>query len=718
MKKVISCLFMVLMLLSLSACEKKAGSEPEAEPEETGYILTHYHALPDTITDISRCYLEGDKIYLCCREEADEENASYYVAMINTDGTNFQKLSLIFSDTEILLDIAPDAQAGLWGLFMTPGVEDEYTASYALRRFDKSGNPTSVIYLTPLLEEADALHYAGRDLYLNTDGEGNLCVTVKSVRTYCFLFDQAGNALFSLVDNWSPLTAITTADGHIMVCISNGDENYFLLPIDMDTQYWDYSRRTAIGAVNNVFSGADDVRYYLYDTAGFYSNDLETGEKDKLFIWSNLGLASGDSHICPLSDGRFAVVAGTFNQTQQLSYEFCIAEPGEDERTVLTMLSVKPDNSLLEAIALFNKSNDEYKVELTSLFSMNENVSSEDWTNAIQRLNIEMISGKIPDLMDLNNLSIEALSGSGILEDLYPYLENDQTINLDDYFDNVFTALSIHGKLPYITSSVHVYTMFADANVVGAERGWTVDEYIKLKNSGEIVTAGLEPSQFLEMLLVADTQFVDWKTGECSFDSEAFIDLLELCKSMADSEESNQFISADSQANCRYAGVLSVVDTAWYNNTLFGGNANPIGFPNASGEVLHILKPANRIGFSTACEHKDGAWAFVRSFLEPTLQESGWFFPYLKSSFEKVSAAAMKGNTIWTGGMHDGKITEADIVLTREILSTAKYCSNSDDGLVEVILSWAQDYFNGIRTAQEAATAIQSRAKIYVGEHM
>lgn len=718
-KRIISCLLILLMPLSLSACGEAVESEQGSQgsmSEETGYILSHYQKLPESVTHISRCFLEGDKIYLCCWEEADPENAAYYAATIYIDGSGFQKLSLEHTDEAIMLDIAPDGQGGLWCLFLTSGGEE--TSSYTLCGFDSKGRLTLEKPLNAFLEEAGALRYAGRDVYLTADGEGNLCVTVKSSKTYCFLFDRDGNALFSLYDNWYTFSAITTADGQFLACITTGSEDYYLLPIDMETRNWDYSKRVSLGTVSNVFSGANDACYYLYDASGFYSGDFESGRKVQLFNWSNLGLANGDSHICPLSDGRFAVVAGISNQMGTISYEFCIVEPGEDQRTVLTMFSVQPDNSLLEAVALFNKSNDAYKVELTSTFSLgDQSVSADDWNNAVTNFNTRLMAGDVPDLIDLNNLAVERYAIAGYLEDLYPYLENDPTIDLDDYFDNVFTALSIRGELPYITSSVYILTMFADANVVGNARSWTVDEYIALKNSGRIITSGLEPSQFLEMLLTADTRFVNWQTGECSFDSDAFIDLLELCKSMADSEMTGQIVPEGSQANCRYANIISVMDTAWFNS-LFGGNASPIGFPNTGEGALHALRPANKIGISTACQYKDGAWAFVRSFLEPTLQESGWYFPYLKSSFEKIASAAMDGNIMWTGGGHDTEITKADIELTREILSSAEYSTNGDEGLIEVVLTQAEDYFTGTKTAQETAAAIQSRAELYVGERM
>ena len=712
LKKVILCLLVFALLLSFTACGSKA--EPETEPEELGYILTNYSLLPDSITNIPCCFMDSDRIVLCCWEEGGDAPLSY-AAALQPDGTGFQKLPLDLPENAILLTLAADGQGGFWAVHMIPSNLEDEPASYTLCRFEADGSMADTIPLNELMEESGALRFASDRVFLNRDKDGKLCVTVRSDGTYCYLFDRSGTYLFSLTDSWNPEAVISTADGQLAVFDTAGDGNYHLLPIDMEARAFDYEARIDLGAISNAFSGDESSDYYFYDFAEFFTVDPASGEKKALFNWSNLGLTSGDAHVCLLPDGKFAVIAGTFSQTQQLRYEFCIVEPGIDDRTVLTMFSLQPENSVLEAVALFNKSNDAYRIELNSAFSMSQDVTAEEWNNAIQKFSVELIAGEIPDILDLNNLPVEALSAAGYLVDLYPYLYNDPSIRMEDYYENVFTAMSIHGKLPFLTSSVQILTMFADENAVGTKRGWTVEEYAALRDSGEIIVSGLDPTQFLELLLAADSQFVNWETGKCSFDSEAFVQLLELCKSMAESEASTQIVSPDSQANCRYAPLPSVIFVAEYNYSL-GRNANPIGFPSAGGDVMHILIPANKIGFTTACEHPDGAWAFARSFLEPTLQESGWFFPYRKSSFEKIAAAAIKGNTIWTGGMYDGDITEQDLALARELLGSALYCRNGDDGLTEIILDCAQEYFFGELSAREAADLAQRRATLYIGE--
>ena len=711
LRKTVSCILAIVILFSLASCGKKAASGEAG----TGYILTHYKALPDSITKITRCFLSGERLYLCCWEEADKDKKNYYIASLRTDGTDFQRLPLELPDHAIPVDICADDKGGLWVLLVIPNGEDQ-PGTYSLCRFDSNQKKTYECPLNDLLEATGALQYVGRDLFLDHDKGGNLCVTARDGRTSCFLFDRDGNYLFTLTDNSDPQSVISLASGQLAVyATSNGGGAYFLMPIDMSKQTW--GEQIKIGTAANVYTGSGGTDFYLYDSSCFYGCVVDPEEREELFNWSSLGLASGDTHVCALLEGRFAVIAGTYSQTQLLSYEFCIIEPGEDNRIVLTMLSLQPDSSLLEAIALFNKSNDEYRIELTSYFSMNEDVSAADWNNALTRLNTAMIAGDIPDLLDLNHMPVEAYSRRGLLEDLYPYLLNDPQINMDDYYANVFTAISIDGKLPYITSSIRILSVFADTGIVGSERGWTLEEFVALKNSGHLKMEFFPPTLLLKMIIGADNRFVDWDKGECRFDSEEFAHLLELC--LLQAEADLNWIDEDGlfegQANCIYISADSVIAVAYYN-ALLGGQANPIGIPNPDGNVMHIIEPANRIGFSSTCKHKDGAWAFVRSFLEPRLQESGWYFPFLKSSFEKICTEAVKGNTIWIGGMFGNEAGEADIALARELLSTANYCLGSDQELTDLVVSMSGSYFAGGENAMETAAEIQSRARLYVGE--
>ncbi len=718
MKRTLCILLALALLLSLAACGQK-----EEPGRESPYILTKYTPLPESVTAVLRCALDGERLLLCCWEEGENGTGSY-AAALEMDGSGFTELPLPLGEDR-LLDLQPDGQGGLWCLCGRENGEEE-RASVTLRRFDAAGDLKTESSLDALLDELDARAYSLSytpyypSYQLAIDGEGELCLCSRAnATTSCFLFDREGQFLFSLRDEAQPKDLLTTAEGQFAVCTStDGDWTYSVRPIDMKKQTLEEG--VNIGPLKLAADGGEGADYYIFDSGDLYRGSLETGLGDEIFPWSNLGLSGGDAHVCPLSEGKFAVVAGTGRQTGDLAYDFCFVEPGEDTRTVLTMLSVQPDSALLEAVAQFNKRSREYRVELDTAFAPNEDPDAQTWDAALTRINTRLISGDIPDLMDLEYLPADAYSRRGILEDLYPWIASDGQLRMQDYFTNVFTALEIDGSLPYVTSGVRLYTVLAAPGAAGDRRGWTLEEYRALLDSGAVVIedgGGYSPLWVLLNLEIIDERFVDWEKGTCSYDSQAFVDYLESCRETMVSEGNSMaaVLAGERTPNCRNVALGNILFTSMANQP-FGGKAVPIGYPSSGGEAKHILEPINKIGFSTACEHKDGAWAFVRSFLEPELQESsGQAFPYLKSSFEQTCAGLMAKGEFWYG-IGNVRVTKADVDLAREVLSRANCCLTGDTELVALVQGQASDYFASGQGAWEAAAEAQSRATMYLGE--
>lgn len=56
------------------------------------------------------------------------------------------------------------------------------------------------------------------------------------------------------------------------------------------------------------------------------------------------------------------------------------------------------------------------------------NVSKDAWEKAVQKFNVELISGKVPDIVDLNHMPVKAYYSKGVLENLDTYLKDDPDI--------------------------------------------------------------------------------------------------------------------------------------------------------------------------------------------------------------------------------------------------------------------------------------------------
>ena len=684
----ILCIFSVIT--ALSACGRTDS------PKNLTYTAS-YLPLPEGITGITRFRLTGSTAYLCCIE--DEAS---YIASADIASGDFRKLQLGFSDDLSLLDFVIGDDGEIWVLCRGDGL--------SLRKYDSTGTEIKTVELEGVIDETYFQYY------LSSDSDGNIAVVVKDAMAYLYLFDAEGSLQFELDYDGTLLSAITTAEGKIGLCARKmGQSDYKLLTVDMQNKAW--SKDTInLGTVTGLYGGTDNS-FLLYDISALYGYDTSEAKRQELFSWSQVGLNTGDVHICEMPDGGYAVVSASSEQSSRLTYDLAVLTLGEDNRTALSMVSLSASPAIVQAISQFNRTNADYRVELTEYFPYDENVSDGDWENAIMNLNTKIIAGEIPDIIDMSELTVGVYYAKGIVEDIYPYLENDPSINMDDYFENLLDAMRIDGAIAYVTNGVSVHTMIADSSILESNSGWTFDEFESfVKENGAAALGNMTSRTLLRVLMMVDDSFVDWSKGECYFDSQKFIRLLELANAAADKRTDSFGMDTQDDFIATYGAILSVYQIAQYRNA-FGGDLNTIGFPSDGG-VYYAISPETKIGISTTSNNKDGAWQFVRSFLEEKQQESCYSLPIRKASFEKVMSEAIDGKSIWSFMYEDVRVTECDVDITYKLLENANYIISDSFALEDIAEEEAEAYFSGKSTVEDVAAKIQNRAKIYVNERM
>lgn len=696
----ITVLGLAAMLLGLTACGKQAG----IEKSDASYVASFYD-IPDTVTGISRLLIKDNAAYMCC----SEANGVSYLASMTVDDGGFQKLPLTMEASESLLDFAFDPKGNIWAVTM------EAAGSYHLKKFDKNGRKAQTVELTELLD-ASAPSSIESELFMSIDAQGNICVAEKSGNTLAYMFDNAGQFLFPLSYEGNLMTTITTAEGQIGVCASAADRmSYDLLHVDMKSRDWSEDR-IHLGATAGLFGGSTS-NFYRFDSSSLYGYPAGAREGRQLFSWTDVGLGASDVHLGELSDGRFLVLTTSPDQRAELSYDLAVLSQGVDERVALSMVSLTAGPGVVQAVSDFNKTNSRYRIELTEYFPYEQNVSDEEWDSAVLNLNTRIISGDMPDILDMSNLPVQVYHKKGLLEDLYPYMENDPDIHREDYFENVFTAISLDGKLPYITDGVGVSTMLADGESMNGKTGWTLQDLEELLNTyGADSVSNLSGAFFLKIMLQTDNSFVDWTSGKCSFDSPEFIKLLEFAGKIQEGNQKGIGEEPDSACMAAYEAVLSIYHIAKYRD-YFHGNLKLLGLPGSNGKY-HALIPEVKIGIAQAGSRKDGAWEFVRTLLSEEHQKSCSMLPVHKGAFDAVMQAAMEGKSVWAWIYENGSAAAEDAEATRQLLSSAAYVVNDNQALENIILEEAGAYFSGAKNVKEAAETIQSRATLYINEQM
>ena len=109
-------------------------------------------------------------------------------------------------------------------------------------------------------------------------------------------------------------------------------------------------------------------------------------------------------------------------------------------KTVLTFACMYLDWNMRDAIVKFNRASNTHRIVVRDYSEYN---TDDDYNAAIQKLNTEMLSGKLPDMIDINTYSmpVEQYAAKGFLTDLYELIDADADLSREDFVQPVLKAL-------------------------------------------------------------------------------------------------------------------------------------------------------------------------------------------------------------------------------------------------------------------------------------
>lgn len=425
---------------------------------------------------------------------------------------------------------------------------------------------------------------------------------------------------------------------------------------------------------------------------------------------------------------------------------FTKVDPKEiKDKKLLTLACNYIDYNVRKHVVEFNKSNENYRIQIKDYSVYN---TEDDYTQAYTKLNTDIVSGNVPDILQLNSsLPVESYIAKGLFEDLYPYIDADEELDRSKLLTNVMDAFSTDGKLYKLVPTFSVITVAGKTADVGTGSGWTLDELnalVQSKPEGtEVFYDSIRSSIMANWMQMSSEQFINWETGECNFNSEGFVKLLEFVKPFPESWEDEKFqdesywegydnLYRDGKA---LLSISYLSDFAQYNRLekgTFGEPITLIGFPsdNKKGSAFDYN---TSFAMSAKSAYKDGAWEFLRYFLTYEYQKETWGFPTNMERYEELKKEAMQkpyyldennnkveyDDTYYVNGLEViiPPMTEAEVQKVEDFIFSIDQTVTYDEDLLNIIMEEAEGFFAGQKSAKEVADIIQSRARIYVNEN-
>jgi ABC-type glycerol-3-phosphate transport system substrate-binding protein len=491
---------------------------------------------------------------------------------------------------------------------------------------------------------------------------------------------------------------------------------------------------------------------YIKNETAVYGCNSDSTEPVELLNLINSDINSNSMQSLIVIDADHFIYTGydMVTNKQQIAFLSRIPDGEVKEKYLINLSYINADYNLISYVVKFNQANDTYRIVMNNYGKYN---TQDDYNLGAATLTNEITSGKIPDILILDSygLDIKSLTGKGLFCDLYKFLDNDPDISRSDLLSCITAPFETDGKLYRLVTSFYIQTLAGKTANIGSAASWTTDEMLAvLDRAGEDVLLfdNFTKTQMLAYLcMMGYSEFIDYTTGSCSFDSESFIKLLEYCNTLPAEYNGNQggydqnadrFIGYREDKVLLYNVFLSSFSDYLQTQFAFGFEpVNLIGYPTSTGNGAMIQASAS-YAITENSAVKEGAWQFLKYLLSDECQINenrgmpGW--PATISALQALAKKEMAQYNFfsYSGGRSSssepfdqnmqnepglpGKLTQEDVDTVTAYLDTITSSSGYDRQVMEIINEETAPFFAGTKTAADAAKIIQSRISIYINE--
>ncbi|MDR0839624.1 MAG: hypothetical protein LBN99_08325 [Oscillospiraceae bacterium] len=725
------------MILALSSCKGTTGpAAATITPDERvfGHVYRETRLPVPTDgreRDISDLAVAGDRFYWIEREDvtAEDEESEYRIGQraviksADTDGgdvrAHVERESVSDGKSHegvvrysTIERFAVDTDGNLWTLEQSTFWDNTdadfpiYEQELALVKYSPGGErildaDIAASYDEGELWSQDALCDGAGNVY--TRGHGGIAV-----------FDGSTGAFLFAATESDYITGAARAPGGEIYYATDAQKGFKVNKIDVAAK-----SAVPLGAYEGggffyeMSDGAGKYAFFYKYMDCIYGFDVENMTAEVVVSFQNSDLEAAYYLDFAALDG------GDFVAYVRLPDGAYFARLSEDadaaaDKAVITLGVWYATTELKRAVMEFNRESADARISITDYSEYDMQGGS-----GTAQLDLDIIAGRAPDIVDVGRLSAGKYASKGVFEDLYPYLDGDAGIDRADMFPNVLAMTDTGGRLYHMMTSFGVISFEGKASIFGDVDSITTGKLAAVMDAypGAQLMQDADMRTWFQLgVMIGLEDYIDWNAGTCSFDSAEFIDFLEFCKKLPETAASQYVVESDSALYRENLALLSPVQlnvaSAREARERFGEEAAFVGFPTA-GACGNVAVPRFDFAISASSKNKQLCWEFISRFLREDYAPEGGDFSLNSRAFERAAAQAIESATA------DSPLTEGDVARVRAAIeATTRWTAGIEqDTMMGIITEEAEAFFAGINTADRAAEMIQSRVSIYVSEN-
>ncbi len=423
-----------------------------------------------------------------------------------------------------------------------------------------------------------------------------------------------------------------------------------------------------------------------------------------------------------------------------------------DGRRIITWLIVGADVTAEEQMAvLFNRQSKDYKVvvEQVSLDGLTLSAGSTQYDlyeGIYMCVNTRLLASKSADLISFSNYQdMERYLVKGYLEDLTPYIAGSERIRRENYLEQMLECTSAGDALYSIPPDFCIDTLMGKASELGAEPGWTVEEFLDwlTLHPDAVTQEGMTRERVLEICLKGTLdEYLNRETGRCDFEGEAFRNLLLQIGGLT-TDGAAHWDDWWEQLEERPALEQGFVSTfahcySWEN--MYGEPLVYKGYPSRDGTPCNYYMGGG-LAILSRSTCKEGAYAFWEfyllertnvpfndynyytdreAFANSMFQAADEQWAYTedgKMMFRKLSEAGTQSaeddEREWISAMN-GEQRDKQLAMLEHV----QMDSLENQAIRNMIQEEASAYFAGVKNLEDTCRVIQSRVGLFLAERL
>lgn len=566
--------------------------------------------------------------------------------------------------------------------------------------------PDAQIFYEPANDRYYLISPEGDCLY-PIDREGNLIAGAE---------EEGAKDIYLLAASEEGRLIFAREDGDAAICFSyKGEEKQILFS----------GKDGIVGGIGASTIDGHGRMLFSYKTA-VIEWDTVSGTQERLFVDNTMDESYNYQYLdCVMRNEKGEILTLRDNQLRIMT-----AKGPAKKVTVKIKPMLYFDDSLKRAVRKYEQTHPGIDIVLEAVSAWE--TRNRDTIELVQ----EMAKGEGPDLLLLDREEMLSFDKNECLMDLsemlVPSTRKQLVPGVEDY------GRTEHGIM-LLSYQPRIRTAIVNRKYVREGDSWTVQDLVDIieqrEKEGkpfELLTRGDYHPFFLFVNNICDSEFVDLKAGTCSFDSELFRKVLEICKRYnkpVDYQEDAYRQMRDGEILTMTPVGMSVVEYSLACANL-GEEFVTVGYPTLSGN-------GNSLDFSMGfavnrnTENREVIADFINWMFslenEALLQnapirkdlyegrvirsnpEDGWSSgPYIRLSGREVCMLASKP---------DGSSYVPEYL---ELVEGCRYAEDTTVGNEIVTILWeeADGFFEGAdKSAEETAQVIQSRVRLYLQEN-